>query len=88
VGQSQWLFYVLDRTSGEFLLGKPFVEVNWMNGFDEKGRPMRSAAKFPVRKGRSFFRAIKGDQLVFAFLQPAHRFVLHSHLGRIFLDLR
>jgi alcohol dehydrogenase (cytochrome c) len=35
------LFYVLDRTTGEFLLGKPFVEVNWMNGFDAKGRPMR-----------------------------------------------
>jgi len=36
------LFYVLDRTSGEFLLGKPFVAVNWMDGtFDEKGRPNR-----------------------------------------------
>ena len=22
-------FYVLDRTTGEYLLGKPFVEVNW-----------------------------------------------------------
>lgn len=34
------LFYVLDRTNGEFLLGKPFVEVNWMTGFDEQGRPL------------------------------------------------
>lgn len=33
------LFYVLDRATGEFLLGKPFVEVNWMDGFDEDGRP-------------------------------------------------
>jgi len=35
------LLYVLDRITGEFLLGKPFVEVNWMTGFDERGRPLR-----------------------------------------------
>jgi alcohol dehydrogenase (cytochrome c) len=45
------LFYALDRTSGEFLLGKPFVEVNWMNGFDEKGRPMRVPGKTPSTEG-------------------------------------
>jgi alcohol dehydrogenase (cytochrome c) len=33
-------FYVLDRTSGQFLLGKAFVKQNWNVGFDEKGRPM------------------------------------------------
>src|SRR3984957_11489492 len=35
------VFYVLDRTTGQFLLGKPFVKANWLTGFDEKGRPMR-----------------------------------------------
>ena len=35
------LMYVLDRTTGEFLQGKPFVKVNWMDGFDAKGRPQR-----------------------------------------------
>jgi len=35
-------FYVLDRASGKFLLGKPFVKVNWMSGFDEKGRPLQT----------------------------------------------
>ncbi|MEI7949886.1 MAG: PQQ-dependent dehydrogenase, methanol/ethanol family [Gammaproteobacteria bacterium] len=35
------VFYVLDRTNGSFLLGKPFVSVNWMSGFDKKGRPIR-----------------------------------------------
>jgi alcohol dehydrogenase (cytochrome c) len=34
-------WYVLDRTSGEFLSGKPFTKVNWAEGFDEKGRPKR-----------------------------------------------
>ena len=33
-------FYVLDRTDGEFLLGNPFVRVNWSSGLDENGRPI------------------------------------------------
>ncbi|HTA42787.1 MAG TPA: PQQ-dependent dehydrogenase, methanol/ethanol family [Bryobacteraceae bacterium] len=45
------LFYVIDRTTGQFLLGKPFVDVNWMNGFDEKGRPMRVPGKVPTPEG-------------------------------------
>jgi alcohol dehydrogenase (cytochrome c) len=36
------MMYVLDRTTGQFLLGKPFVEVNWLTGFDERGRPLRT----------------------------------------------
>ena len=39
------LAYVLDRTTGEFLQGKPFVKVNWMDGFDAKGRPQRVPGK-------------------------------------------
>jgi len=45
------LMYVLDRNSGEFLMGKPFVKVNWMNGFDEKGRPMRVPGRVPTTTG-------------------------------------
>lgn len=33
-------FYVLDRTDGEYLLGNPFVRVNWSSGLDENGRPI------------------------------------------------
>jgi alcohol dehydrogenase (cytochrome c) len=35
-------FYVLDRASGKFLLGRPFVKVNWANGLDVKGRPIQT----------------------------------------------
>ena len=45
------LMYVLDRTTGEFLQGKPFVKVNWMNGFDPKGRPIRVPGKVPIGSG-------------------------------------
>jgi len=33
-------YYVLDRTNGEFLAGKPFVQVTWASGLDAKGRPV------------------------------------------------
>jgi alcohol dehydrogenase (cytochrome c) len=39
------IMYVLDRATGEFLLGRPFVTVNWMSGFDAKGRPQRIALR-------------------------------------------
>jgi alcohol dehydrogenase (cytochrome c) len=32
-------WYVIDRTNGQFLQGRPFTKVNWANGFDAKGRP-------------------------------------------------
>jgi alcohol dehydrogenase (cytochrome c) len=35
-------FYVLDRTDGRFVLGKPFVKVNWMSGFTPSGRPIQT----------------------------------------------
>jgi alcohol dehydrogenase (cytochrome c) len=34
-------WYVLDRTNGQFLQGKPFTKVNWATGFDERGRPKK-----------------------------------------------
>ena len=33
-------FYVLDRVTGEFLTGTPFVKVNWSSGLEETGRPI------------------------------------------------
>ena len=33
-------FYVLDRETGKFLRGAPFVKVNWASGLDANGRPI------------------------------------------------
>jgi alcohol dehydrogenase (cytochrome c) len=43
-------FYVLDRLSGQFLLGKPFVKQNWALGFDN-GRPVRAPGIKPSPEG-------------------------------------
>jgi len=40
-------FYVLDRQTGEFLLGKPFAKVTWADGLDAKGRPNRVGHSTP-----------------------------------------
>ncbi|MBV9769329.1 MAG: PQQ-dependent dehydrogenase, methanol/ethanol family [Bryobacterales bacterium] len=45
------MFYVLDRSTGEFLSAKPFAEVNWVSGFDELGRPIRAPGKVPTVGG-------------------------------------
>lgn len=39
-GNRNGFFYVLDRATGEFLLGKPFVRLNWASGLDDSGRPI------------------------------------------------
>jgi alcohol dehydrogenase (cytochrome c) len=35
-------FYVLDRTTGKFLFGAPFIKVNWASGLDDNGRPIQT----------------------------------------------
>ena len=44
-------FYVLDRTSGKFLMGKPFVQQNWNLGIDEDGRPIKDPKRWPKAMG-------------------------------------
>jgi alcohol dehydrogenase (cytochrome c) len=45
------LMYVLDRVTGKFLHGKPYVATNWMDGFDENGRPKRVPGMLPSPEG-------------------------------------
>jgi alcohol dehydrogenase (cytochrome c) len=54
------MFYVLDRKTGEFLLGKPFVKVNWNTGFDEKGRPIRAPGAAPSKQGTLIYPGNQG----------------------------
>ncbi len=54
------VFYVLDRTTGEFLLGKSFAKTNWYTGFDEKGRPLRAPGTEPTQEGVLIFPGNQG----------------------------
>ena len=54
-GNRNGFFYVLDRTTGEFLLGKPFAKVTWTTGLDDKGRPVRQANMEPTAEGTKIY---------------------------------
>jgi alcohol dehydrogenase (cytochrome c) len=41
-GNRNGYFYVLNRETGAFLAGTPFVKVNWASGLDAKGRPIQT----------------------------------------------
>lgn len=45
-------YYVLDRTTGEFLVGVPFVEMNWAKGLDSAGRPILTSHADVTSSGR------------------------------------
>jgi alcohol dehydrogenase (cytochrome c) len=45
-------FFVLDRTTGESLLTKPFGPTNWSTGIDRKGQPIPNPDKEPAPDGR------------------------------------
>lgn len=54
------VFYVLDRITGQFLLGKSFVKTNWYDGFDEKGRPLRTPGIAPTVAGTLVYPGNQG----------------------------
>ena len=54
-------FYVLDRTTGEFLLGTPFVKrLTWATGIDANGRPILNPAAKPSMGGTVTCPAVRG----------------------------
>jgi alcohol dehydrogenase (cytochrome c) len=54
------MFYVIDRISGEFMKGQPFVKTNWANGFDPKGRPIPAAGIVPTKEGTLVYPGNQG----------------------------
>ncbi|MBY0505239.1 MAG: PQQ-binding-like beta-propeller repeat protein [Bryobacteraceae bacterium] len=54
-------FYVLDRTNGEFLLGKPFVKrLTWASGLNPQGRPLVNESAKPTMGGTIVCPAVRG----------------------------
>ena len=67
-------YYVLDRITGEFLLGTPFVRQTWTDGLDAKGRPrVRPESRTHSTGVHRVPERFRGDQLAFAQLQPGIR---------------
>jgi alcohol dehydrogenase (cytochrome c) len=53
-------FYVIDRITGEFMKGQPFVKTNWTTGFDPKGRPIPAPGIVPTKEGTLVYPGNQG----------------------------
>lgn len=53
-------YYVLDRETGEFLLGKPFIKQTWAEGLNARGRPIPRPNTAPSRQGTLIYPGVQG----------------------------
>jgi alcohol dehydrogenase (cytochrome c) len=53
-------YYVLDRATGEFITGTPFVKQTWADGLDAKGRPVTKPGLDPNPEGILVYPSIQG----------------------------
>ncbi len=59
--QRSGIFYVLDRTNGEFLLAKPFVhKMTWASGFEKDGTPILTPGVTPSVEGTKTCPGVRG----------------------------
>ncbi len=59
--QRSGIFYVLDRTNGQFLLAKPFVKkMTWSRGFNADGSPILVDGQTPTLEGTKTCPAVRG----------------------------
>jgi alcohol dehydrogenase (cytochrome c) len=71
-------YYLLDRATGEFLLGKPFVKQTWATGLDAHGRPILADGGRPTRSGALVYPGVTGGT---NWQSPA----MHPGLGLVFV---
>ncbi len=74
-------YYLLDRESGEFLLGKPWSKQTWAAGLDSSGRPILLPNKEPSEEGTLVWPSLQG---AINWFSPA----LNPETGRFFVPNR
>ena len=53
-------FYLLDRGTGEFLLGREYAKQTWARGLDAHGRPIEIGGTEPTREGKIVYPGLHG----------------------------
>jgi alcohol dehydrogenase (cytochrome c) len=53
-------YYVLDRTTGEFIAGRPYARQTWAKGLDDRGRAMVLPGTEPSEKGTLLWPNLNG----------------------------
>jgi alcohol dehydrogenase (cytochrome c) len=59
-------FYVLDRTSGEFIAARAYARQTWAKGLDDRGRPMLLPAIEPSAEGTVIYPNLNGATVWFS----------------------
>ena len=74
-------YYLLDRITGEFLLGKEYAKQAWADGLDAKGRPIARPNIEPTEPGTVIYPGLHGATNWFS---PSY----DAALGTLFVTLR
>jgi len=59
-------YYVLDRTTGEFLAGQPYAKQTWTKGLDDRGRPLVLPNTEPSEAGTAVWPNLNGATVWFS----------------------
>ncbi|HWP91981.1 MAG TPA: PQQ-dependent dehydrogenase, methanol/ethanol family [Thermodesulfobacteriota bacterium] len=85
-------YYVLDRVTGEFLNGTPFVKQTWAKGLDKRGRPIRLPNTKPTAEGTLVYPGMGGGTNWYSpsFSPQTGLFYVHVHenYGQVFYKLK
>lgn len=74
-------FYILDRVTGEFLKGTPFIkQLTWAKGLDAKGRPIELPDTEPTPAGRWVCPSLRGAS---NWMSPA----FNPHTGLLYIPV-
>jgi alcohol dehydrogenase (cytochrome c) len=59
-GNRNAFYYVLDRTSGQFLAGRAYARQTWARGLDDSGRPILLGDATPTAEGTKLYPDLGG----------------------------
>ena len=59
-------YYALDRETGEFIAGRPYVKQTWAKGLDDQGRPMVIPGSEPTEEGNLVWPSLNGGTVWFS----------------------
>jgi alcohol dehydrogenase (cytochrome c) len=66
VANRNGFYYVLDRVTGEFIAGQPYIKQTWARGLDAKGRPVVIPGTEPTEAGVLVYPNLSGGTVWFS----------------------
>ena len=80
-------YYVLDRTTGEYLTARPYAKQTWAKGLDDKGRPIVIPGTEPSEAGTLVYPNLNGATVWFSPAYSPHTnlfYVATREIGSVY----